>query len=441
MATIDFNSFVTADRQRQAETDRLLALKQELAGRFPYALKVLNRYDREQTAERENIKPIQDYYLSKQVSKKLGFVYVIRYRENGVILPSHWSSGTNDKATAEKYAIDNRDRLIAEYHEKNEADKLYRELGNYYTENSDAMRIDIERKDRKTLNGKDIRRNYLFVNKVFIPFMKNERGRKYLKDIETADITALQNKMLAEKSSGQTINKVLGSVKMVFQHFERTGKIKHTPFIQGYSLNVQGQSREIYELPEMKNAFSGVWNDKVSFLLNLIIYTTGARNGEIESLRVNDITNTIDGVDFGKMYFLRIRDGKTENAKRHIPLPPFTYGKIQAHIKKTGKTGEDFILGKQYIKIYKQARNDLGALLGYTPIELDNMRIDFYSGRHFWKTAISEGGLSEGIEELWMGHAVSSDIKKLYNHKNRIGKDNLVKKITKLFSIIDKTYF
>jgi len=92
-------------------------------------------------------------------------------------------------------------------------------------------------------------------------------------------------------------------------------------------------------------------------------------------------------------------------------------------------------------KIFTKAAAILGHRLGMTDEELKERHIVFYSGRHFWKTLMNYGGLGEDAEEFFMGHKVSGDVAKRYNHLDMQGKDVMVKKAKKIFAILDKFIF
>jgi hypothetical protein len=49
--------------------------------------------------------------------------------------------------------------------------------------------------------------------------------------------------------------------------------------------------------------------------------------------------------------------------------------------------------------------------------------------------------LGEDVEEIFMGHKASNDVKKLYNHRDRQGKQRVIRKAKKIFSILDKHIF
>jgi integrase len=70
--------------------------------------------------------------------------------------------------------------------------------------------------------------------------------------------------------------------------------------------------------------------------------------------------------------------------------------------------------------------------------ELEKQKITFYSGRHFWKTLMSSEGLGDDIEEFFMGHKVSGDVAKNYNHKDKQGKGKLLEKVREVFAILDR---
>lgn len=426
----------------QTREKALEKIKADIENKFPFTLKILRKYERELRAKTEET-AVKDYYISKQKNKKLGYIYIVRYHgADGKIVPSHWSTKTNCKEEAEQFAIKNRERLLKAYYEKHEADKLYKQLADYYGKNSEDYHIDIQRGDRKTLCERNKKQYFSFINNVFIPYMKNERNKRSLGEIENPDIIALQNKLLKEGIKGQSINKKLSGVKMVFNYFIKAGKIEKNPIIGNSALKGKVTATGMYELNELKDVFKREWEDKTSYLLNLISYTCGLRNEEIRELRVNDITNCLNKETFNNQ-FLKVCstiEGKTENAPRNIPLHRVTCEKIKEYIK-NHKGENDYIFDKIRQKDFKEARNRLGALVGYKEEDLDNKNIKFYSGRHFFKTMLNAQGLGTDIEEYFMGHKVSPDIKKRYNHKDKIGRENLEEKIKTMFDIIDGTFF
>jgi hypothetical protein len=152
-------------------------------------------------------------------------------------------------------------------------------------------------------------------------------------------------------------------------------------------------------LEALRGTFGKDWADCRSYLLCLLIYTTGMRNSEMEKLRMCDIIKMQD------VHFINIKQSKTENGLRDVPLHPFVYDKIMNHAK--NMENDDFILAgllnKNKSAVYKKANADLGAEIGFNEADLAEKGITFYSGRHFWKTMMSAAGLGE----LTHGEAVA----------------------------------
>jgi hypothetical protein len=69
------------------------------------------------------------------------------------------------------------------------------------------------------------------------------------------------------------------------------------------------------------------------------------------------------------------------------------------------------------------------------------LRISFYSGRHFWKTMMNAEGLGGDAEEVFMGHKVSADVSRRYNHRDKQGETLVVKTAGRIFSILDRVLF
>jgi integrase len=160
------------------------------------------------------------------------------------------------------------------------------------------------------------------------------------------------------------------------------------------------------------------------------------RNSEIEKIQVKDII-TIDNY-----HFIDISKSKTKNGIRIVPLHDFVYQKISAYIKKNRIEGYIFTKAGKATgsRPYNTANSKLSKFTGYSKEMLEKENITFYSGRHFWKTLMDSENLGD-IEEYFMGHKVSGDVAKRYNHKDKQGKKKLLEKTRKVFQILDKYVF
>ena len=121
------------------------------------------------------------FYLEPYPNKKLGIVYYVKYLDNGKLIPSRWCSHTNDREAAERFAIENREKLIAAYYNNKETRKLvsmFSVLEKFYAKDSEYLEINAK---RGRVIGEESRACYHnFITKQFIPYLRKER----IKDIE-----------------------------------------------------------------------------------------------------------------------------------------------------------------------------------------------------------------------------------------------------------------
>jgi integrase len=378
------------------------------------------------------------YSLIKRPSKKYGYLYYVRYIDNGKLIPSKWNTYTNILQEAEQFARENRDRILSDYHSKHAPQgELYSILSEYYKAGSVYLEKDKNR--NRELCEKTRSVYYHFMNKKFIRYLQ-ENNIKTFGETDPPVIAKFQDQLLSEGNRPQTINRYLSGVNVVFNHLLITGVIRENPFDRVKALKMGDKSTEArgcHDIDKIKGVFNTKWDDALSYLLCLMIYSTGMRNSEIEKIRVNDL------IEIGKINFVDIKDSKTKNGIRLVPLHNFVYKKIQRYIKQTGKKDEDYIFsdhgGPNQSTLYNQANALLGKKLNLSEDELKG--ITFYSGRHFWKTLMSSEGLGDDIEEFFMGHKVSGDVSKNYNHKDKRGREKLLEKAKEVFTILDKKLF
>ena len=432
------NPLIEAD-----EDIRLKRIQAEWREKSPELFAALHSMDIKVIAHSDAQKNPKRYNLIKRPSKKYGYLYYVRYIDKGKLIPSKWNTHTNILQEAEQFAQENRSRILTEYyykHRSRDADnKLYSILEDYYKTGSVYMEKDKNR--NRILNEKTRSVYFHFMKKKFIPYLK-ENNIKAFEKIDSPCIANFQDYLLAEGAKPQTINRYMSSVNAVFNQLLITGVIKENPFDRVKSLKMGAKSVKIrgcHPVDKMRGIFNIQWDDALSYLLCLMIYSTGMRNIEIEKIKVEDLIE-IDGI-----YFVDIKDSKTENGIRIVPLHEFVYKKIKQYIKNAGKQGGDYIFsdhgGPNQSTVYNTANLLLGEMLELSEKALEEQKITFYSGRHFWKTLMNSEGLGDDIEEFFMGHKVSGDVSKNYNHKDKRGREKLVEKAQEVFTILDKKLF
>jgi integrase len=425
------------------EDIHLKDLQAEWQEKSPEVFAALRKIDIKVISHSNAQKDPKRYSLIKRSSKKYGFLYYVRYMDKGKLIPSKWNTHTNIFAEAEQFAWENRDRILSEYYEKHAPQsELYAVLEGYYQAGSSYLEKD---KNRNRIIGEKTRSVYYhFMKDSFIAYLK-EHNVKNFGEIDPPLIANYQDYLLSTGMKPQSINRYLSSVNCVFNQLLITGAIKENPFDRVKSLKMGDASTEVrgcHDIDKMNGVFNTAWDDPLSYLLCLMIYSTGIRNSEIEKIKVKDLIE-IEGINF-----IDIKDSKTKNGIRLVPLHPFVCREIKRYTGQTGKKEDDYIFsihgGPNQSTLYKKANILLGKKLGLSgkeaevAAELEKQKITFYSGRHFWKTLMNSAGLGEDIEEFFMGHKVSGDVSKNYNHKDKQGREKLIEKAKEVFSILDK---
>jgi integrase len=413
--------------------------KRRVAKLYPEALALLREYNQHFTEPR---KP-KGYNLTKVANKKLGFVYYVRYIENGRLVPSRWCTHTNNLEEAAQFAMLNRDRLLSAYLQKKALHKmpnsLFTVMKRYYERDSPYLKTDTRR--GRTLSEKARRVYQGAILNYWLPYLK-KRCVKTAAEINTPFMALFQDYCLSKGIKPQTINHYISFISQIFDFMLIRGYIRSNPCTGLSALKVTEdgyEARGCYHITELRGVFTKRWRDELSYLLCLLIYTTGMRNSEIERIHVRDI------IQIGGYRFITIPKSKTRYGARIVPLHAVVYDKLARYIRKNKKGPDDLLFCKQAGKplprqYYTDANTALGTYTQYDQARLARENITFYSGRHFWKTLMNANELGE-IEEYFMGHRVSQDVAKRYNHRDKQGQEKIAGKAGEVFQILDRHLF
>ena len=411
--------------------------KRRMEQKHPNSLKILHQYNEH---FKEPRKP-KGYNLAKVKNKQLGFVYYARYIVKGKLVPSRWCTHTNDETAAAKWAMENKDRCLAEYYDRKTIKKptmeIYAIFKKFYSENSPYLETLSMR--GKTLSERTRRIRQAFINDTFVPYLRKKRITD-ISEIDAPFLVKFQNYLLkVKKIMPQTVNGYTSHISYIFEYLLLEGDANINPCKNLTWLTVtEKNDTGCYEIGELKGVFNKKWKNEKSYILCLLIYTTNMRNSEIEKIKVKNI------IEIDKYHFIDIQESKSKNGIRIVPLHNFVYNKLIEYINKLNKLDNDYIFTKNGKKLggdtYTNAYVELAEFTGYSLEKLKKENITFYSGRHFWKTLMNSENLGD-IEEYLMGHKVSSNVAKTYNHRDKQGRKKLFQKINKLFNILDKYVF
>jgi site-specific recombinase XerD len=415
------------------------SLKHKKKKQFSQELEDLHKYDKQFITPRRG----KGYNLTKVKNKKLGFVYHVRYIDKGKLVPTRWSTHTNNEDAAVDFALSNREKLLSEYHKRklpaNANGNLYNIMRNYYKKNSQYSKKDALRGRTLSDNTRQTYHNAIINH--WVPFLK-KNGIKTVNEIDTPLLANFQDSCLDCGNKPQTVNHYISHISKIFDHLLIRGKVKTNPCKSLEAIKVSPEDQKITGCPEaekIKGAFNKRWNNSLSYILCLLIYTTNMRNIEIERIQVKDL------IKIKNINFIDIPQSKTKNGTRIVPLHNFVYRKLMAYIRGNKIGTEDYIFKSDKRKrlnsyICKKAYTDLTKYSKYTTDEFEKENIKFYSGRHFWKTLMNANDLGD-VEEYFMGHKISNDVAKRYNHRDKHGQNKIVEKAKQVFKILDRKLF
>ena len=369
--------------------------------------------------------------------KKEGKVYYVRYFRDNKMIPSQWSTKTDDLEEAVLFARVNKENILNRYNNRKEGKVLYTVLRNYYTKDSPYLAIDAARGRKINENSRKILHG--FIVNTFIPFLLDNKIKDF-NDLKPVVIGRFQNYLLIEKELlPQSINRQISGIKAIYSHMFMTGVIEQNVMKDIASLRtIHNKPRGCHSLEDLLGIFKRKWEDKKAYLFCSLIYSTGLRNSEIQNLKAKDI------VTKENIHFLNITKSKTASGIRIIPLHPKIREAIDEWTTEMRLSCEDYLFVKdssqRIHKITKNANILMGSLLGKGKEELEKENITFYSGRHFYKTMLNLYNLGD-IEELFMGHKVNKKVSERYNHKDKRGEKELLKEAKKAIEIIDMSLF
>jgi len=413
----------------------------------PDNLLILKDYDKKFKPKKKST----GFCLQKVPNKKLGFKYYVRFVDKGIVYPKR-TTHTNNYELAFKYATEMRETFLIEKRTDDlfcKSDfRLYSIMSNFYKKNSIYQKANNLRNKPLCDHTRQTYHNMILL--YWIPFLKKFKITE-LKEINQQTIIKFQDYCSSFGMKPQSVNHCICHVSRIFDYLLLTRKIQINPCKGIKRLYVDDSDvsiRDCYNVDELSGVFNKRWKNELYYLLCLIIYSTGMRNSEIERIKVKDII-TINGC-----YFIDIPKSKSRFGIRIVPLHNFIYSKLLCYIRKTMKGNDDILFNQSNGRaIPRQWYRDANIMLGmftrnkdkkldYKEVKqiLKNENISFYSGRHWYKTVLNAHDLGD-VEEYFMGHRVTHDVSKRYNHRDKQGQEILVKKAKEVFKILDKLLF
>jgi len=261
-------------------------------------------------------------------------------------------------------------------------------------------------------------KNNSIINKRAIPFF----GTRPLNMITSRDI---EDWIMVEKKTGlsnTTINRRIKTLRLIFNEAYRLQDIKFNPFDAIKLFYDDTKSKGIYTEEEINKLFKekesvNIWKNKTTYLFNYLAVLTGMRLGELQALRVEDISPNSIKVTHSYDAMYGIKETKTGES-REIPISHEVYKELISMLM-WRKNGYVFSLdnGLKPINrsyIYNHYYSAMSKI-DLSREKLTNRNLSFHSYRHTFASILANKNVPELFIRKLTGHA-SKQVFNGYTH-------------------------
>jgi FtsZ-binding cell division protein ZapB len=197
---------------------------------YPILLKMIRVYE-----DNNSKRLYKGYGLVKVPSKKHGFLYYVRYYDNGKMIPTKWNTNTNDldeaKIYAEKYRIYNLDGYYKKQSLKDigikKTGNMYKILSNIYSK--DSLYLEYFEQLNITINNTTKTYYNNIINKIFIPYLIKNKIKTF-SEITVPVIVNFQISLKENNKNSNLIRRYLRALEYAFSNLMLLGFIETNVF-------------------------------------------------------------------------------------------------------------------------------------------------------------------------------------------------------------------
>jgi integrase len=241
-------------------------------------------------------------------------------------------------------------------------------------------------------------------------YVYDELGAMKLNDVTGDDLQALVERLVGSGLSGQRVRNVLVPLMSLYRWRRRQVIVDPT---RDLDLPEPGGSRDWDRSPQHVAQLLAAVPDNDRAIWGCAFYG-GLRLGELRALAVANVgENSIRVLHGWDPKEGRI-DPKSVAGVREVPIPQVLRVLLDAHLDRTGRTGDELLFGRTpelpFTQTRVQRRADeawvataVGSFLRGASGNLE--RTTFHLGRHFYKSALDHAGISESRADRYAGHA------------------------------------
>jgi integrase len=258
-----------------------------------------------------------------------------------------------------------------------------------------------------------------------------ELGYERLAEIRLDDVQALVDRLVGRGLSGQTVLNAIIPLRCIVRYARKRKGLTSNP-TDGLEVPEGGQRRERAETPVGAAALLDPLDEEAKPIYATAFYA-GLRRGELQALRASDVR----GLDGDGVAAISVRrswdakagdvDPKSKAGVRDVPVPETLRAILAAHVERTGRRGDDFLLGpygsapfvpndisRRALRAWAVAA--VGALLTRTRLPAELVPIALHECRHTYSSFLDAAGVSEARADRYMGHS-NRTVSARYRHQ------------------------
>jgi len=214
-----------------SEQNKIQNLEPLIKEIYPILIKIIQLFEGNNNYKRAR----KGYGFQKKPSKKHGFLYYVRYYDNGKMIPTSWNTQTNVLDEAKEFAEKKRTQLLSEYYKKqsikesniNDYKNMFMILKEFYSK--DSIFLNHYKKLNITFNDDTRIYNNNIINKTFIPFLK-KNNIKTFSDITAHIIGNFQLFLIEKNKTPNCISRYIKAIEYIFSNLAMMGIIETNVF-------------------------------------------------------------------------------------------------------------------------------------------------------------------------------------------------------------------